>query len=521
MSKQKKIITLASIAFLVTGSFAQQKERTLSLEDCVLKAMKNNLGVAVEVLKPELADLSVSKAKEKFMPSLSFGYGTQSTNTASFSWIDAAEEISTQYNDYSAQLTQLIPSGGEFSVSMYSYKNETNMKFQTINPRYGSRLAFNFTQPLLRNFGFKVSRKEIIIANNNRDISENQFKTVLLNTIYSVEEAYWTLVYSIENLKVKQQSLKLAQDLLTKNKREVEVGTIAPIEILSAESEVATREADILQAEAMVRNAEDLLKTIINLAAEEKSVEGDIIPVDEPAFEEREVSLEQALATALANRPDLQVSRIDLKNKEVNLSYASNQLLPDLSFQASYWSPGISGTQLLYLDNNPLSGVVVGEVPGTSSDALKDAFNFRYKNWAVGVTLTIPLNTLLSRAEYAQAKVSLEQAMLSLKNREQQIFLDIRNAVRAVQTDYKRVQAYKVARELAGEKLEAEEKKLKVGLSTNYIVLQYQRDLANARGAELRAIVDYNISLARLDQALGITLKNKNIMFSEIVGSDN
>jgi len=511
MLKLKKISYLFFILLLINGTWAQQKEKSLSLEDCILKTMKNNLSVAVEVLNPELADISVSKEKEKFFPSLSFAYGTENTNTASFSWIDAAEQITTEFNDYAAQFVQLIPTGGELSVSLYGYKNDTNRKFQTINPRYGTTLYFNFAQPLLKNFGFKANRKEIIVAKNNRDVSENQLKTALLETIYNVEEAYWNLVYNIENLKVKKQSLELARDLLAKNKREVEVGTTAPIEILSAQSEVATREADILQAEAMVKNSDDLLKTIINLAAEEEEADIEVIPVDKPTYEKKEVTLEEALRIALENRPDLRASKIDVKSKEINLSYAKNQLLPDLSFRASYWSPGVSGTQILYLNDDPLSEIVIDTLPGKPSEALKDAFKFRYQNWFVGVTLSIPLNTFLSRAEYAQAKTELDQSVLRLKNQEQQIFLEIKTAVRAVQTDYKRVEAYRIARELAEEKLEAEEKKFKVGLTTNYIVLQYQRDLADAQSAELRAVIDYNLSLAGLDKALGITLENRNI----------
>jgi len=539
MLKPKKIICFLSILFLTVGASAQKKEKALSLEDCILKAMQNNLNVAVEVLNPELADISVSLAKEDFLPNLSFGYSLQNTNSPSVSFIEGEKKISTEYKDYSASIFQRIPTGGEFSISLYSYKNDSNQKFLSVNPRFSSTLRFNFTQPILKNFGFKISRKEIIIARNNRAISEGQLRGVLMVTIYNVESAYWNFVHSIENLKAKRQSLKLAQDLLAKSKREVDVGTLAPIEILSAQTEVASREADILQAEAMVKNNEDLLtevasreadilqaeamvknnedllKTIINLAAEEKGADVDIIPVDKPAFAKKEVSLEDALLTAIENRPDLQASRIDLQNKEINLSYAKNQLLPDLSLRASYWSPGISGTQIIYDELDPF-GPPIMTIPGGSSAALRDAFDFKYKNWSVGLTLSIPISTVLSRAEYAQARVDLDQALFRLENQEQQIFLEIKNAVRAVQTDYKRVYAYKIARELAEKKLEAEEKKLRVGLTANYVVVQHQRDLADARSAELQAMIDYNLSLARLDKALGTTLKNKNIRFSEI-----
>ena len=372
---------------------------------------------------------------------------------------------------------------------------------------------------MLKDFGFKVSQREIIIAKNNTAISEIQLKQTLLDTIYSVEEAYWNFVGSIEYYKVMQQSLKLAQDLLEKNTREAEVGMLAPIEILTARSEVARREADILQAESLIKSTEDQLKTILNLSSKADIDLTKIVPTDTPTFERRDVSLEEALSMGLQLRPDLQSIRTDLKNKDLDLGYAKNQLLPELNVQASFWSPGLSGTQLLYEDGNPLTGNVIGSVPGKSSDALQDAFKFKYKNWTIGLTLSVPITSIVTRAQYAQARVSLEQAQVNLQNQEQQAFLEIRNAVRDVQTNYKQVQAYKLARELAKEKLEAEQKKLRVGLATNYEVLLHQRDLADAQSSELRAVIDYNLALAALDKALGMTLEKKNIKMTEIWSS--
>jgi outer membrane protein TolC len=516
MNKRIGGVAIFLLLILPTGFFGQQKDLSLSLEACIVSAMKNNLNIAVEILNPEIADINASRAKERFMPAFSFNYNNRETNSASYSWIDAADIIRTAYNEYTLSINQNIPTGGLFNVSLNSYKSDTNRRLQTINPRYGSTLTLDFTQPLLKNFGFKISRREIIIANNNREISENQFNQILLNTIFSVEEAYWNLVYSIENLKVRKQSLQLARDLMEENKKKIEVGSMAPIEIYTAQAEVATREAEILQAEALVKNNEDFLKTIINLPASESGDSVEILPTDKPIYEEREVKLEEALVTALANRPDLKAMKFDLKNKELNLSYAKNQLLPELNLQASYWSPGISGDQILYLNNNALSGVIVGTVPGASTDALKDAFKFKYENWSILLTLNIPLNTIISRAEYAQARVSMEQAMLRIQNQEQQIFLEIKTAVRAVQTNYKSVQAFKAARELAEKKLEAEHEKFRVGKSTNYLLLQYQRDASNARSTELKAIIDYNLSLAHLDRVLGTTLKSKNIRSANI-----
>ena len=443
-------IIMILILFTVSSSLAQQEEKTLSLslEDCIVKAMKNNLGVAIEVLNPELSDLAVMQAKEMFLPALSLSYSTRDTSQASFSFLESATQISSLRNRWSADISQLIPTGGNFSISLDGYKNETNQRLQTINPRFGNTLTFSFSQPLLRNFGIKTTRREIIIARNNLDISETQLKRSLQQTVYDVEFAYWALVGYIENLKVRQLSLTLAQDLLDKNKRSVEIGTLAPIEILSAQSAVASREADIIEAETQVKDSEDSLRILLNLAAEGIEEDLKIIPMDTPDFTKHEVTFEEALHTAMENRPDLNGTRIDLKNREINLKYAKNQLLPALNLTASYWSPGISGTQIIYDPSNPFAPPI-GTVEHGASDALRDAFGFTYENWTVGFTLDIPLDTVFSRANYAQAKVNMQQSQLMLQNQEQQIYLEVKSAVRAVQNNYERVQAYKVARELA------------------------------------------------------------------------
>ncbi|MGD2294396.1 MAG: TolC family protein [Candidatus Aminicenantes bacterium] len=505
---------------LVCALQAQPAEKTLSLslEDCILEALKNNLNVAINVLTPQLSEVSVVASREKWLPDLSFSYGYRDTSQASYSFLDAAEQVNTLSNTYSADFTQLLPTGGTLTLSLDGDKTNSNRSFQTINPRYGGTLTFNFSQPLLRNFGFKMNRREIIIAQNNLDISEFDFKNSLQNIIYSVEEAYWNLVYSIENLKVREQSLQLAQDLLEKNRRAVEVGTMAPIDVLSAESTVASRQADIIEARASVRNNEDNLKTLINLSADRgKAGQITIAPTDQPSYESVEVNLDQALALALDNRPDLKSTQMSIKNNELNVSWAKNQMLPNLSLSARYWSPGITGDQILYLNDDAFTGVIVDTITGQPSEAWKDALGFKYSNLSFSLNLSVPLDSFFTRATLAQARINLEQAMLRLKNQEQQIFLEIKNAVRAVETNYQRAQAYRVARELAQRQLEAEEERLKVGLTTPYFVLQYQRDLRNAQIMELRSIMDYNLSLARLQRSTGVILEEKNISVTDVL----
>jgi outer membrane protein TolC len=292
---------------------------------------------------------------------------------------------------------------------------------------------------------------------------------------------------------------------------------MAPIEIISARAQVASREASILAAETEVRNMEDRLKLIINLVAD--TPEADLIeitPTDQPSFVKKEINLRDALATALQNRPDLESTRLGLRNYRLNLSYAKNQLLPGLTLQASYWSPGVSGDQLILDPTDPF-GAPIATIPGGRSDSLSDVFGFNFKNWSLGVTLDFPLKSILSRAAHAQARVDLEQALLRVKNQEQQIYTDLKIAVRSVESNFKRINALKIARELAEKQLEAEEEKLKVGLTTNYFVLDYQSQLATRRSEEIRAIIDYILSLAMLNRDMGVNLEDRNVRISQFL----
>ncbi len=509
------IILVLILTLFFKPSFPQEeKVLSFSLEDCIVKALKDNLTVAVEVYNPDLADASLAKAKEFFLPRLDLGFGNERTENPSFWWLEQADVVVRKYADYSVSLVQQIPTGGNFTLGLTGYSSDTTAGFQIMNPTYGNTLRFNFTQPLLKGFGFNVSRREIIVARNNLDISVNQFQSVLMDTVYKVQEAYWNLVYSIEDYKVKQQSLQLARDLLAKNKKEVEVGKLAPIEILNAETVVASREADILQAEALTRRNEDVLRDLLYLSEEGEMSTKRIVPLDKPSFIRKDISLDEVLKEALEKRPELRMKKINIETNELNMGVAKNQMLPGLDLQLSYWSPGLSGDRILYQDDNPFLGVI-GKEEGTAADSMRDAFKLLYDNWTIGLTLSIPLSSFTTRSDYVRAKMELEKSQLELENIEKQVFLDVKNAVRDIETNAKRVQAYRLARELAEERLEAEVKKLNVGLTTNYFVLQYQEGLERERSLELKSLIDYNLAWARLEKAVGSSLEKRNIKISQ------
>jgi outer membrane protein TolC len=489
------------------------KPSSLTLEDAVVQAVRRNLGVAVQVYSYREADIAVTQANEKFIPSLSFRATQQNQNSASFSWMDASDLTTSKSFVATGGITQQGPLGGSFSISVMGDKYDTNSRFSTINPRYDGQLSFSLTQPLLRNFGWQTSRRDIIVARNDRDIAENTLKSTLLDTVYTVEQAYWNYVYAIEYLKVQRQSLALAEALLDKSRKEIAIGTLAPKEILSSQSEVSLIKGTLLQAETGVKDAADTLRGLIN-APLDKDV-SDFLPADTPGFAKRDVSLEAELATAFKNRPDMQSSALGIKSKEIDYSYAKNQNLPQLDLTAQYWSPGVSGDRILWQDNNPLTGVILGVVSGGASAALKDAVAFKYNNWTIQLQLTVPLSTMITRAAVTAAKAMLDQQVAMMKQTEQRAYLEVRAAVRAVETNFLRVGAQREARELSEQKLEAEEAKLKVGLSNNFFVLNYQRDLANARTYELRAMIDYTLSLALLDKVTGTSLDKRNIRIAD------
>jgi outer membrane protein TolC len=515
----KATIYVLLISGLTAGLAAQEsspQEISLGLEEAILRALRQNLNLVAEVYSTELAGQSISRAKEIYYPQLDFSYGTDRTEQPSTWWIQSAGLYTEKSHTYQAALSQTIPLGGKLSVVLYNYNSNTNQRGQLLNPYYQTTLQFGFEQPLLKNFGPKIAKKEIIIARQNYSISEAQLKSQVIDTIYQVEEAYWNLVMAQENLKVRQQSLQLARDELTKTSKEIEVGHTAAIEILNVQATVSQREADIVQAEADVRIAENRLKVVLNLAngTELQSIRLNL--KDKPEFKPVKISLEEAGEIALANRPDLQINSLTSESKRFNLEVARNQLLPQLDLNFSYRSPGISGDYLIYQDDNPLTGIVIGKVPGSSWNSVKDAMKFLYNNWSLNFTLTIPVADLVSRSNYAVARTELAQSLAKQKALEQQALLEVTEAVNNIATYAKSVEAYRVAREFAEKNLEAENRKLALGLSSNYFVLEAPDRLANARSNELRALVNYNLALARLEKVSGTSLANRNINLTQV-----
>jgi outer membrane protein TolC len=368
-------------------------------------------------------------------------------------------------------------------------------------------LTFNLSQPLLKDFGVSATKRNIYLASNNQKVSVFALKQSVINLIYQTEEAYWNLVYSHQNLEVKQKSLQLAKDLLKQNEIQVRVGVSAPMDILTAQAEVAARESETLQAQSQIQTYEENLRRILNVSQMPEA----IVPQDKPLFIPLAVDFNQFLLEALEKRPDIEQVRLDLKNKNIDVRYYRNQLLPDLQIVASYYTTGLSSDQI-----NPLfpdSPIIKGGI----NDSLKEVFKNLYRNYSIGLQLSIPLWNTSARADMVQAQLNLKQTLLQLKKIESTIYSEVKQIVMDLETNLKIVEANRISRELGEQKLMAEQKKLAVGLSTNYLVLQYQRDFSNALIAELKSLIDYNLALSRVNKVLGTTLEKHNIKFADFL----
>jgi len=330
-----------------------------------------------------------------------------------------------------------------------------------------------------------------------------------------VEEAYWNLVDATENLKVYELSLAQNKERLTREKEGARTGVKSSLDVLRTETEVANYENYVLSARAQVVTSEDRLKSILNFPPEGLDSLKVLIPSDSPGLGKVSLSFEEALKTAYAESPDLERSLMEIEGTKLDVSYQKNLLLPQLNLGASLWYPGQSGDVLVYKDNNPYSGEVVGKINGSRIDSFKDVFDFRYKNWYVTLNLTLPLDSLFSRAGLARARLEEEKKLLERKKIEQGIYYGVLGAYKDMKNREEQIETASRYRELTETRLRAEEERYNLGLVGNEWLFQYQRDLANARVSEIRARINYQIAVAKLEETMGVSLKKKGLKFRE------
>jgi outer membrane protein TolC len=468
--------------------------RQLSLEDAVQSALQNNLGLRVERINPELQDLAVAQAKSVWTPNLT-GSAKTSRSLSPISGFFAGATDALKNNSFSSEVgvNQVLPWGSNYSVAWDMSRARSNSVYSSPNPSLGSSLNFSFTQPLLRNLKIDAARQQLRVSKANREISDLELRQTVLTTVRSVKYAYWNLKSAGVALQVARQSLDLARESLRNNKSRVDIGTMAPIDIVEAEAEVAKRSETVIVAEAGVRNAEDQLRTIIldSKGADYWATHFNL--TDEPSFEARALDVEEAVKGALEKRTDLQQSRKNIELTRSTIQYQRNQVLPDLNATVGYGLTGQGGTKLNFGAGFP-PPVIDTKEEGWSK-TLQRLVSNDFHNWSVGVTFSYPLGKGAAEALLARTKLQLSQAEIQLQDLELQVATSVRDVARNVQTNQLRLASSRATRTLMERRVQAEQKKFAAGLSTNFLVFQAQRDLADAQYAELVAVLDYNKSL--------------------------
>ena len=479
-------------------SFAKPTGGTLplSLDEAVARALENNIDIAVERYNPDLAAQNVRAAEGYYDPFLFSTLTKSSTDTKGTNAFSGGATVNTKNGLWNFGAQQELPTGGLFSVAFNNNKNDTNNSFTTFNPVYNSRFSLNLTQPLLQNLKTNSARTQIKLAKKNREISDLQFRQSVINTVATVKGFYYELLYAIDNLAAAQKNLQLAKKLLEENEIRVKVGTMAPLDVVTAQSEVASREEGVIVAENDLAQAEDDVKRLIFPENDPLMWSTKIQPTDRATVDagaESQVDSEAAIKNALQNRTDVVSARKGLERNDYTLALAKSQQLPQLDLIANYGGAGAGGTQLIR--DPPLGGPVISTIPGGYGDAVSEVFGFDYPTWTVGFNVSYAIPNRNAKANAASAQINKDQALTSLRRLELQVAAEVRTAGRGVESGFKRVQSTQAARVLAAQRLDAEEKKFAAGMTTNFLVTQAQRDLAQAEVNSLRAVADYRKSV--------------------------
>jgi outer membrane protein len=539
------------------------------LQEAVELAMENSMDIVVQRYNPWVADTAILKAKAGSLaaaiPSAIFVGATTNNPLLSYDplvtttiGIDsrvvpvnnpltsgtgtgllALTGLSLHSSTFNTQFTQGFTTGTNFFTTWDNTRSSSTSGANLFNPSVQSSIFVGFTQQLLNGFGRTVNTRNIVIAKNNRKIADWVFTQQAITTVTNTITAYWELVYSRENVKVQQQAVTVAQKLYNDNKKQLEIGTMAPLDVTRAESELATDRQNLIVAQTTQLQNEQILKNAISknpMAPNLVNVE--IIPTDLPSRPEaiEAPSFEEAAKEAFAKRPELQEEALNLLNSAVDIKATRNALLPTATLQAQYGTVGLAGDQRLFSATTVAGAPVVLSdgstapgglfVPATQitqtgtakagfPDAMSSVFHNNFPDYSVQLNVQIPIRNRSAQADNQRAILTQRQLEAQLQQLKNAALLDVRNSYIALTQGRAQVDAASKARELQQQTFDAEQKKYQLGASTVYLVIQTQRDLINAQGTELRALANLVEAKANYERAVGRTLEVNRVTIAD------
>jgi len=457
----------------------------LTADEAVSRALERNVTLASQRLTPQTYDYALAANRAFYRPTVTSQLSNQSAVQLGRLTTDGGLKTDQKTANWNGGLQQQVPwYGGQYTVNWANNRQGSNQTTAQFNPAFTSSLQAQYTQPILANRKIDNTRVNILTTEIQQDISELDLQSATASTVAQVRNAYWELVYAVMNLDNQRASLDLASKLVQDNRARVEIGTMAPIDIVQAQAEEATRKQNLVNAEATLQNNELALKRLIVSGTDDPVWTATLNPVDRPSPSAEAFDLEAAVRNALGARTDLQTAKKNIDLANVSLRQFDNQSMPTLNLVGTYLLQGRGGRP-----NDPTLPL------SNWFDALGGVGKFDAPTWTVQANFSYPIGTSQADANKARQRIIIQQNQATVKATELQIATEVTAAAIAIRNSLEAIQAAGAARELSQKRLEAAQSKLDVGMATNFEVVQAQRDLADARNAELRQQLNYRRAL--------------------------
>lgn len=513
----------------------------LALEDAIRMALENSNDIDESRVDVKIAEYNLKAARGVYDPLLSSEsyYERATTPTSSTLGGAGANGAVTQTDATgSLRLGGYSPwAGGSYEFDFSSTRLTTTNQNVTLNPQFPTAATLTYTQPLLRNLRFDNNRRQIEIAKKNLTLSDAQFRQKAIDIITQVEQAYWDLAFALRNLQVQIDAVKQARIQVESNKRLVEKGVLAPIDIVAAQTQVTTFEQSVYTAQESVTRAENTLKTLILKDRMEALWSRALTPVTPVSLEAPRVPLEEAVTSALQNRLDLAQLRTSAELNQIDTRYYRDQTKPQLDLVGTYTTDGLAGTlvtnpnssrstsPLLIARVNELSAIAglppleittttsspAANLIGGYTQSLQNLFEQKYPTARAGVTISLPLRNRTAEANLGRSLAQGNRINDQIKQQQQLIEADVRNSVQAVRSAEARLASAASSRSSAEQQYESQQRQFRAGTTTVFLVLQAQTTLLAARASELQAQTDLNKAISQLQHATGSTLQANNV----------
>jgi len=513
----------------------QSGKMNLTLQDAIALALENSMDIVVQRYNPWMADTSILKTKAG-----GFGYGVPNSLSAgstanlpslifdpfitqsvaitsaliavnnpltSGTGATGVSTLGVHQSTFNTAFSQGFSTGTTLNVFWDNTRSSSTSAFNLFDPAVQPTIGVSFSQQLLQGVGRDITRRNILIAENNRKIADLAFAQQAITTVTNAITAYWELVYARQNVQVQQQAVTVSKKLYNDNKKQLEIGTMAPLDVTRAESELATDTQNLIVAQTTQLQDELVLKNFISKDPTASDlIDVEIIPTDKPDAPQsiQLAPFADAVKEAFVNRPDVQEQILNLRNGEIDVKATKNALLPLATLTGTYSSTGLAG--------NSLTATTPPVLDRTGlSDSLSQVFHNRFPEYSVGVNLTLPLRNRSAQADSVHAQLTQRQLEAQMQQIKNSAVLDVRNTSIALEQGRAQVQAASKARELQQQTFDAEQKKYQLGASTVYNVILTQRDLITAQGTELRALANLAEAKANYERALGRTLQINSV----------